>query len=500
MFKKYSLFAVLFTVASFSASHVQAQSGVWANAGGLTTCGAKAYEMLRNAEDDGLSINDFTYGIHAVERARRGEIAWAEADRQMNDAMIRYIDQIRSGRFNPRSADHRIVMTPDRANASAIIAQGAASGSCEWLSQQEPPYEGYKRLKPLLQKYRAMAATAGQWPQLPSSMNVRPNGSDDNLGNVRQMLVTLGYLSESDNSSSSDYDEALGEAIKKFQTYHGLLADGSIGPQTVKELNKSPADRVKQIKVAMERWRWMPRNPGQRYIRVNVAGFELEAVANGRKVFTSPIIVGTDYRETPVFTATMTEVKFNPSWHVPHDLAIKDKLPKLHEEGASYLINNHFVVTTTVNGREVEVDPRSVNWRNVHAGNFNYSLRQTPGDYNALGRIRFTIISPFGIYLHYTSDPHLFDYPNRAFSSGCIRVKKVDELGEFAFNNPSEWPASRVRSEMQGSATKAYSLPKSLPVHVTYFTVWVDDNGDEHFNVDIYGQDGRVAAAMKRWL
>lgn len=500
MFKKITFWAALVSLVGFYAPNVSAQSGVWANGGGLTACGSKAYDMLRNAADEGLSINDFTYGIQAVERAQRGAISWSEADHQMNDAMIRYIDQIRSGRFNPRNVDHRIVMAPEHANAASIIAQGAASGSCEWLSHQEPPYDGYRKLKPLLKKYRALAASSKSWPVLPSNMNVRLYGSDENMGKVRQILSNLGYLSGWDTGSSSDYDEALGQAVKKFQSDHALLADGAVGPQTVKELNKSPADRVKQIQVAMERWRWMPRNPGQRYIIVNIPGFELQAVANSQNVFRSPIIVGADYRETPVFTATMTEVKFNPSWHVPYNLAIKDKLPKLHEEGASYLIKNHFVVTTTVNGKEREIDPRSVNWKNVHAGNFNYSLRQTPGDYNALGRIRFTIISPFGIYLHYTSDPHLFDYPSRAFSSGCIRVKKVDELGEFVLNNPSEWPASRIRSEMNGSQTKAVSLPRSVPVYVTYFTVWVDENGQEHFNADIYGQDDRVMAAMKRWL
>lgn len=470
-----------------------AASGIWVSSGGVTACGAKAYDLLSHADDEGLSTGDFVNGISALERARQGQISYAEADRIVHDNMIRYIEQVRHGRFNPRSADHRIVMEPEHVNGAAVIAQNGSSGGCEWLNNQAPPFEGYRQLKPLLRKYRAIAAQ-GPWPQLPAGMNVAPNGDDGNMGTVSEMLTRLGYMSDSGGWGGGDGD--LLNAIKKFQATHGLLPDGSVGPATVKELNKSPADRVKQIIVTMERWRWFPRNPGQRYIRVNIAGFMLDAVDRGQIVLSSPIIVGTDYRETPVFSATMTEVKFNPSWHVPHGLAIKDKLPKLHEEGASWLTNNHFVVTDS-KGREI--NPHSINWKKVNASNFGYSLRQTPGDHNALGRIRFTILSPFDIYLHSTSDPHLFEWPIRTFSSGCIRVQKVAELGAFAFNSP-DWPASRVQSEMHGSNTKAVPLPRSIPVHVVYFTVWHDENGQPHFQPDVYGQDAHVAAVMRRWL
>jgi murein L,D-transpeptidase YcbB/YkuD len=475
-----------------------AANGLWTTSGGLTSCGEKAYDLLRKAEDDGLSAVDFRFGVEAVEKAKRGQISFSEAEKQLNDAVLRYISQIRNGRFDPKTVDHRIVMRPDHVDPASIVSQGASSGSCEWLSQQEPPYEGYKQLKPLLKKYRALASQ-GKWPQLPARMNVRVGSSDENLPAVREMLAALGYLSSSDVGGGSDYDDALLEGVKRFQATHSLLADGQIGPVTVKELNKSPAERVRQIVITMERWRWMPRNPGSRHIKVNIAGFQLEGVENGRIVLRSPIIVGTDYRETPVFTAPMTEVKFNPSWHVPYNLAIKDKLPKIKED-PSYLTKNHFVLTRTVNGREQEISPHSVNWGSVHAGNFNFNLRQTPGDHNALGRIRFTILSPFDIFLHSTPDQHLFDYPIRTFSSGCIRVKKVAELGEFAMNNPSVWPASRIRQEMQGSETKVMKLPQSIPVYVTYFTVWTDENGESHFMTDVYGQDKHVESAMKRWL
>jgi L,D-transpeptidase YcbB len=482
----------------FFLSAVNAEAGIWMNGGGLTACGQKAYELLSNAGDDGLSPADFQFAVQAVERAKRGQGSFSAAEGAFNDAVARYIEQIRNGRFDPRSADHRIVMRPDRVNGHSVISQNGSSNSCEWLSQQEPPYQGYKQLKPVLKKYRQIAAATPNWPRLPAEgLNCPPGDYNDNIPGVRQVLAAYGLLSSGDGGSY--YDDDVLEAVKAFQASHGLLVDGRLGAQTVKELNKSPQDRVRQLIINMERWRWMPRNPGQRYIRVNIAGFELEAVENGQIVLRSPIIVGTDYRETPVFSATMTEVKFNPSWHVPQSLAIKDKLPKIKED-PSWLTNNHFVLTTNVNGREVEISPHSVNWKNVHAGNFNYQLRQTPGSYNALGKIRFTIISPFGVYLHSTPDQYLFDFPIRTFSSGCIRVKKVAELGEFVLNNPGVWSVSRIEQEMQGSQTKAVPLSRNIPVHVTYFSVFTDENGAVHFNPDVYGQDAHVAAAMRRWL
>lgn len=499
MFNKLKVIAILSGIFYFSGTFaIQAAStgGRWVSASGLTSCGAKAYELLRSSDDNGLNSKDFRNGIEAVNKAQAGQMSYDEADKHLNDAVVLYIDQVRNGRFDPKLANSRIVMRPDPVNPQAIIAQGLASGSCEWLDQQEPQYDGYRQLKPLLKKYRVLASQ-GNWPKIPESINIVPGSSDNNLPAIRSMLTALGYMS--DTSGSSDYDDGLLAAMKQFQATHGLLADGAIGPLTAKELNKTPQDRVRQIVVTMERWRWMPRNPGARHINVNIPGFQLEGVENGKIVLRSPIIVGADYRETPVFTANMTEVKFNPSWNVPHGLAVKDKLPKLRED-PSYLDKNHFVLSRVINGREQVISPHSVNWHAINAGNFNFQLRQTPGDHNALGKIRFTILSPFDIFLHSTPDKYLFDFPVRAFSSGCIRVKKVAELGEFALNNPSVWPASRIEKEMQGRDTKVIQMSKAIPVHVTYFTVWTDENGQAHFMADIYGQDAHVANVMKRWL
>lgn len=497
MFTRIKFLAVILAVLSFSISNT-AQAGRWVQNGGLTACGQKAMELLSHAEDDGLNPSDFTYGVNAVHNAMAGKGSMEEAERQINDAVIRYIDQIRNGRFDPKTVSHLIVMRPEPVNAPAIIQQGLASGGCEWLAQQEPPYEGYRQLKPLLKQYRQLAAQ-GNWPQLPTQININPGFADDNLPVVRQMLGALGYLDQGSVNGSSDYDEALLNAVKDFQGTHGLLADGKIGPLTAKEFNKTPNERVRQIVLTMERWRWMPRNPGAKHIKVNIAGFVLEGVESNQVTLRSPIIVGTDYRETPVFTAQMTEVKFNPSWNVPRGLAIKDKLPKIRED-PSYLSKNHFVLTRVVNGRETVISPHSVNWHEVSSGNFNFHLRQTPGDHNALGKIRFTINSPFDVFMHSTPDKYLFDYPVRAFSSGCIRVKKVAELGEFALGNKSAWPTSRIEQEMQGRDTKVIKMNHSIPVYVMYNTVWVDENGKAHFMADIYNQDAQLGNIMKRWL
>jgi murein L,D-transpeptidase YcbB/YkuD len=249
-----------------------------------------------------------------------------------------------------------------------------------------------------------------------------------------------------------------------------------------------------QIIVNMERWRWMPRDLGLRYIKVNVASFELEAVAEGKTVLRSPIIVGRTYRKTPLFSAPMTKIIFNPTWHVPHTIAVRDKLPKLRRD-PYYFINKGYTVYHTGGG---VVDPRSIDWSQISAKDFPYQLTQSPGSMNALGKILFSIDNKFSVYLHSTPEQYLFEKPVRTFSSGCIRVLKVVELAEFVLNDPLKWPKSKVEQAMKGDKTQQVKISDDILVHIGYFTIWVDDKGLPHFAEDIYGQDKLIWQTIER--
>jgi murein L,D-transpeptidase YcbB/YkuD len=247
----------------------------------------------------------------------------------------------------------------------------------------------------------------------------------------------------------------------------------------------------------MERWRWMPRELNPRHIRVNIARFELEAVANGKTQLRMPIVVGLRYRETPQFTAPMTEIVFNPTWHVPHKIALHEKAPLIRKD-PSYLQRNNYVLYNVSGGDLEQIDPEEINWSAVSQGNFPYRLHQLPGSKNALGKMRFTIVNPFDIYLHSTPQQSLFEKPSRAYSHGCIRVKDYIALAEFAFSNSQKWNQKAITTLLENSATRHIPLPQPLPVHIYYFTVGFNEKLEPYFMNDVYGQDAQIWQALAK--
>jgi murein L,D-transpeptidase YcbB/YkuD len=257
--------------------------------------------------------------------------------------------------------------------------------------------------------------------------------------------------------------------------------------------NAELSKKIQKIVLNMERWRWLPEKMANRYVMVNIAAFNLKGVQNDKIVLETPVIVGHVTRKTPVFAANINSIRFNPSWNVPRFIAVKDKLPKI-KRNPSYLNRSGFVLYNSAGN---VISPRSVNWASVNANNFNYHLRQVPGDRNALGKIRFTLDNTSGIYLHDTPEKKLFDEPVREFSSGCIRVKDPIKLASFVFNNPQAWTPQKIKDNMRGNFTKNVALVQPVPVYITYFTVWQDDKGDIYFSKDSYGKDRELEEALK---
>ncbi len=462
---------------------------VWIDKQGWNICAQKFLDTLAHAERDGL---DSRYYQRAVQQARNIHDDVLMAELLLTDKALQYIDDVRNGRFNPRLADKQLVVKPDPVNAVQLLYNSINTQSCEWIEQLGPHYQEYHLLKQQLAHYQ-MLANQGGWPKLPNNVKLVPNDDREEVEILRTILVKVGDLSP-DNATGTLFDLNVQEALKRFQARHGVVDDGWVGTNTLAHLNTTAAERVRQIKIAMERWRWMPRNPGKHYIQVNIPRFELKAVADGQVVLRSPIIIGMTYRETPVFSVDIQAIRFNPSWHIPRGIFVQDKLPKILQD-SSYIRRRGYIVYDR-SGRRV--NPSSVNWSAGRSRGFPYQLRQPPGSKNALGKIRFTMPNRFNIYLHDTGLKELFDRNVRTFSSGCIRVKKALELATFVFDNPVQWPQSVIAENMRGRKTRNVSLSRRVPVHVTYFTTWVDDNGRPHFVADVYGQDKQVWQTLKR--
>jgi murein L,D-transpeptidase YcbB/YkuD len=283
--------------------------------------------------------------------------------------------------------------------------------------------------------------------------------------------------------------------VKHFQKRHGLDIDGIVGSKTLGALNVTAAERLRQIEVNMERWRWLPRDLGDRYIRVNIAGFELDVFEAGRQVMNMRAITGRDYRRTPVFSDMMTYLVINPYWNVPWNIAVKDKLP-LIRENPDYLAQQKMILMSGWGADVVEIDPSTIDWSEVTPKDFVWRLRQDPGPLNALGRIKFMFPNKFNVYLHDTPSRELFEQAVRTFSSGCIRIEHPVDLAEYLLRGYPEWTRPAILAAIDKGDERTVRLLEPIPVYVLYCTAWVDETGEISFRNDVYGRDGVVADAL----
>lgn len=298
-------------------------------------------------------------------------------------------------------------------------------------------------------------------------------------------------IKDSNDPEEEDHDTPeLWNAVKRFQNRHGLEVDGVVGPQTLSMLNTSHDDQKDRIILAMERWRWLPKNLGHRYIIVNIPHFQLTAYEKDKKVLEMKIIVGRQYRKTPTFFSEVYEIRFNPAWHVPQGIFRKDKLPKILED-PSYVTRKGFKVYDAFTG--TPRDPYSVDWEQD-----DIRLVQPPGNQNALGKIRFTLKTTNDVYLHGTPDHQLFNKTQRAFSSGCIRVEDPVKLATYMFNDDDAWSSEKISQETSKTTTRNVPLKSAVPLYVLYMTVWVDDKGTPYFLNDLYGRDRALIRDLKK--
>jgi murein L,D-transpeptidase YcbB/YkuD len=331
--------------------------------------------------------------------------------------------------------------------------------------------------------YRALAAK-GDWPTVPKGPQLKPGQMDSRarLTALAQRLRAEGYLSADSSAGASDstqtesgrmrYDHTLAGAVASFQAHHDIGVDSMLGPETVDALNKPVSYRLGQIAANLERYRWLPRSLGNKYILVNVPAFELRAFDDGKQVLQMKVIVGQDYqgKATPVFSDSMEFVVFRPYWIVTDSIAAKEIYPKAQAD-PTYLDRNNYEIVTIDHKQRV---------------------RQKPGPKNSLGLIKFMFPNDFNIYLHDTPEGELFNKDVRAFSHGCIRLQHPDQLAHFVLG----WPLDSIHNEMQnGPDDHRVNLKQKIPVYIVYFTTYVR-NGELYFGNDLYDRDAKLVAAM----
>lgn len=337
-------------------------------------------------------------------------------------------------------------------------------------------------------------AEEGGFIRVPIGSSLRLGMRDERVEALRARLTQTGDVLSGQPAESELFDENLEAAVRHFQARHGLDDDGIVGRLTLAELNTAVEERIRQLMVNMERWRWLPHDPGERFIMVNIAGFNMVVVERGVPIMRQRVIVGRDYRQTPVFNCNMTYLVLNPSWEVPNSIAVRDILPEVRRD-PDYLRRLGFRVLQGWGAEERELDLDTIDCDAVPADRFPYRFRQEPGPLNALGRVKFMFPNRYAVYLHDTPARDLFRRSDRAFSSGCIRVEHPLDLADLLLEGSARWTPQALREALATEEERTVTLPRSMPVHLVYMTAWVDSRGVLQFRSDVYDRDRGVAEA-----
>jgi len=364
----------------------------------------------------------------------------------------------------------------------------------EILANLTPTSKQHQQLLSALQKYLSIQSNGG-WTSLASSDRVlNPGDRHPDVARLRDRLRVEGDYQGQMQADPLFFGPSLSLALQQFQSRHGLINDGSLDVQTRRALRVPLAKRIEQLIVNLERWRWLPRELGERHLFVNTAGGYANLIENNTRKLTVRTIAGRPYRPTPSLSSSVTRLVVNPSWGVPHRIAVEDLLPM--QQG-----NNQFFVNKGIrvfSSKGTELDTSTINWSAVSARNFPYRLRQDPGTDNSMGRIKFVFANEFDVYLHDTPNKILFELPSRSFSSGCVRVEQALLLAKRLIAKDSyALNVLENSSRSDNTNTKSIGLLNPVPIYLVYMTAWVDENGLLNFTTDRYGRDPLIAQRLQ---
>jgi murein L,D-transpeptidase YcbB/YkuD len=464
---------------------------LWSNAKGRLN---RAYDLLHviiHAEDEGLVPSDYYLEKIKKHWDSKGLEESIRLDLLLTAALYRYSNHVYSGRSRPSDLDVDWHIQNKPLDVRRLFADVAKKKSITPLLKELPPqHSGYQLLKKQLKRFRNLEQQGG-WQKFKPGSILEPGVHHRQVVQLRQRLEKTGDLIECSLRDIDIFDFELAEAVKRYQVRHGLMVDGRIGPQTRRSLNITEAEKILQIRINMERWRWMQRKLGQRHLIVNMTGFALYLMENGSAVLAMPVIIGKSYRSTPSFSGLISNMEYNPYWTIPANMAIEDFIPRQINDPA-FFARKSIRLYRGWGKNAQQIDPQTVNWKQLDKDHFPYWLRQDPGPKNSLGRIKFLFSNPYEIYLHGTPDKHLFDRVVRTFSAGCIRVKDPVRLAAYLLNDGSQQMEEEVLANIHLGSNQKLSLPIAVPIYLVYWTAWVDQNGSINFRHDIYGRDTRL--------
>jgi murein L,D-transpeptidase YcbB/YkuD len=348
----------------------------------------------------------------------------------------------------------------------------------------------YVYLRAALKEYRQIEADGG-WPIIPDGPTLKPGMSDERLATIAKRLAITGDIADVAIDADIAYSEDLVLGVQSFQERHGLEPDAAIGPATLAALNVPVDTRINQLRINLERARWVMGGLEDDFIIVNIAGFRAYLVNDGNVVWDTRVQVGKPFHQTPVFRDEIIYVVMNPTWTVPYSIASKEMLPRIQSDPDYFKTR-----TFDVRNRDGEnVDPEAVDWSQLSRRSFPYTFVQRPGPRNALGRIKFIFPNEYSVYLHDTPSKSLFGRSERAFSHGCIRTQNPFDLAELLLGSAG-WDRERIDAQIESQETKTVHLGEPLPVLLLYWTADMGPNGERYFYKDVYERDQKVLESL----
>lgn len=467
-------------------------------------------EALRELENDGLSPEDYrpqslaTQWARLTQDASSNARALADAEVAATSRLLLALRHLSRGKVDPASVDEDWEIgvdefAPDYAALGQQVERGEIATAFDAARPEYPPYQ---RLRDGLARYRAIAE-AGGWPHLPERESpLKPGDRHPDVALLRERLSVLGkpellaadidyYALEPLQLEAPDaehYDATLAEAVRQFQRRHLLEDDGVIGPKTRAALNVPAASRVAQIRVNLERARWLLHDLPEQFVLVDIAGYQLSYYRGPEDVWRTRIVVGQPYRSTPTLRSEITHLNLNPTWTIPPTIYRDDMLPKIRNDLAYLEQENLKVIDYQGNS----LDPRDIDWQKPG----NIMLRKPAGGDNPLGRVVIRFPNDYSVYLHDTPAQHLFNRPQRAASSGCIRVENVMEFVRLLLEDNPRWNVAALSKAVGSNESRTIRLEEPVPVIIHYWTVDTTRQGQLAFRPDIYERDDKLQRAL----
>ena len=477
----------------------------WIRDGQPTPQALAIIDLLKQADSQGLDPEDYDGSRWANRLARLQELH-AAGDSAIFDAAVtvcvmRYISDLHIGKINPQHFKFGLSVEAKKYDLPAFLRERLVNGDVKTeLAQVGPPFAAYKRTLEALQHYLQLARE-DDGEKLPvSSKPIAPGSPYDGVPRLTRLLRLLGDL-PADAAVPSDsnlYQGALVDAVKRFQSRHGLKPDGRLDGPTLANLNTPLTRRVDQLRLTAERWHWLPDRFTEPPIVVNIPEFRLRAYdSNQNPVLTMNVIVGKAFRhKTPVFEKDMRFVVFRPYWNVPPSIQRSEIVPAI-EKDRDYIAKKGFEVVTQ--GGQVVTSGAITDEVLAQLRSGKLAVRQKPGPTNALGLVKLMFPNEYNVYLHSTPVPQLFSQTRRDFSHGCIRVEKPAELAAWVLRDKPDWSLARAQAAMaSGKDNVQVNLTSPIPVLILYGTAVVDPEGTVQFFDDIYGYDDELRKALAK--